>query len=119
VLPLGPDVCEVSAHELIFGELLIGDAEGRTPFLSSYGLLHTLPALPHAEVVEFVKAHRLQGKGLPGPMPNLQQVQEVPEEDRKRAAEQHCMEPPLTDRFNPVSGSWQQMRSMEVGRHRG
>jgi hypothetical protein len=47
---------QVAGHELIYGELLIGDPNGRERFLKSYGLMRQLSGVPHAEVVAFVRA---------------------------------------------------------------
>jgi predicted nucleic acid-binding protein len=55
---------EVAGHDLIYGELLIGDRGGRGPLLSSYQLMHRLSPVRHAEVVEFVRARALQGRGI-------------------------------------------------------
>lgn len=54
---------EVSGHELIFGELLIGDRGGRAGLLAAYPLMHQATAIAHEEVVAFVRARRLQGRG--------------------------------------------------------
>jgi hypothetical protein len=48
----------------LYGELLVGDAGGRTRLLADYALMHQAPRVTHAEVVEFVRHHRLQGKGI-------------------------------------------------------
>ena len=55
---------EVAAHELVYGELLIGDPGGQRSFLQTYRLLHQAPLVPHAEVVELVHSRHLQGRGL-------------------------------------------------------
>ncbi|MCC6587350.1 MAG: PIN domain-containing protein [Bryobacterales bacterium] len=55
---------EVAAHDLVYGELLIGDLGGRHALLSSYELLYRIPTLPHPELVGFVRDHRLNGRGL-------------------------------------------------------
>jgi predicted nucleic acid-binding protein len=54
---------EVSGHELVYGELLIGDRGGRAQWLAAYGQIHQASVIPHAEVVEFVRARRLHGRG--------------------------------------------------------
>jgi predicted nucleic acid-binding protein len=54
----------VMAHDLIQGEILIGDAGGRTEFLSAYAEVHRAGTVPHTEVVEFVRARKLQGRGI-------------------------------------------------------
>lgn len=55
---------QVSGHELVFGELLIGDRRGRRRFLDSYELMHQAPTVSHAEVVTFVRGRRLHGRGI-------------------------------------------------------
>jgi predicted nucleic acid-binding protein len=55
---------EVSGHEFVYGELLIGDAGGRRQLLTDYALMYQAPVVPHAEVVEFVRQRRLHGRGI-------------------------------------------------------
>ena len=55
---------EAAGHDLVYGELLIGDAGGRSQFLKSYDLIHRVPAVGHAEVATFVRSHKLHGKGI-------------------------------------------------------
>ena len=55
---------EAAAHDLIHGELLIGDPAGRAELLRSYSLIDRLPTVPHADVVTFVRAHKLHGRGI-------------------------------------------------------
>jgi predicted nucleic acid-binding protein len=55
---------DVSGHDLVYGELLIGDKGGRTALLESYRLMPQMPIVPHREVVTFVRARRLHGRGL-------------------------------------------------------
>jgi predicted nucleic acid-binding protein len=59
---LGQD--EVSGHELVYGELLIGDKGGRRRLLADYAHMHQAPIVPHQEVVTFVRARRLHGRGI-------------------------------------------------------
>ena len=59
---LGQD--EVSGHELVYGELLIGDKGGRRRLLADYAHMHQAPRVPHQEVVAFVRARRLHGRGV-------------------------------------------------------
>lgn len=55
----------VLAHELVYGELLIGDAGGgRAKALASYVLFAHAPTLTHAEVVTFVRSRRLTGRSI-------------------------------------------------------
>lgn len=53
----------VSSHELVYGELLIGDRGGRKRFLDTLEALHQAAVVPHAEVVDFVRARQLHGRG--------------------------------------------------------
>jgi predicted nucleic acid-binding protein len=59
---LGSD--EVVGHELIYGELLIGDRAGRGKVLAAYELIHQASNVPHHEVVTFVRDRNLRGRGL-------------------------------------------------------
>lgn len=55
---------EVAGHELVFGELLIGDKGGRRHLLDAYEQMHQAGVVPHAEVVAFVRDRRLHGRGV-------------------------------------------------------
>ena len=55
---------EVSGHHLVYGELLIGDHGGRAHLLASYDRMHKAPPVPHQEVVAFVRARQLHGRGI-------------------------------------------------------
>jgi predicted nucleic acid-binding protein len=55
---------EVAGHELVYGELLIGDRGGRLKLLSAYRQMHQTSTVPHDEVVEFVRSRHLHGRGL-------------------------------------------------------
>jgi predicted nucleic acid-binding protein len=55
---------EVSGHELVFGELMIGDKAGRAELLASYAHMHQATLVSHADVVAFVRGRRLQGRGV-------------------------------------------------------
>jgi predicted nucleic acid-binding protein len=55
---------KVDGHELVYGELLIGDSGGRAAFLAKYERLRQVPIIPHRDVVAFVRAHRLHGRGI-------------------------------------------------------
>ena len=59
---LGRD--EVAGHEMVYGELLIGDRGGRAKLLESYARMHQAPNIPHTEVVDFVRARGLFGRGV-------------------------------------------------------
>jgi predicted nucleic acid-binding protein len=54
---------EVVGHELVLGELLIGDRGGRAKLLASYELMHQARTVPHQDVVTFVRDRRLHGRG--------------------------------------------------------
>jgi len=55
---------DVSGHEFVFGELLIGARGGRRRLLDDYERMHRTPSVPHREVVEFVRQRRLHGRGI-------------------------------------------------------
>jgi predicted nucleic acid-binding protein len=54
---------EVTGHELVYGELLIGDRGGRGKLLAGYERMHQAELIPHHEVVEFVRHRNLHGRG--------------------------------------------------------
>lgn len=58
------DMEDVAGHELVFGELLIGDRRHREKFLRDYLLLYQAQRIPHGEVVELVRRRGLHGRGL-------------------------------------------------------
>jgi predicted nucleic acid-binding protein len=55
---------EVAGHDLVFGELLIGDRGGRAVLLAAYELMDQAPPIPHAEVAAFVRDRGLHGRGI-------------------------------------------------------
>ncbi len=55
---------EVAGHELVYGELLIGDRAGRQKLLALYERIHQAGPVPHREVVEFVRHRKLHGQGV-------------------------------------------------------
>ena len=55
---------EVSGHDFVYGELLIGDKGGRSRLLDGYDLIHQAPLVPHRELVTFVRERRLHGRGV-------------------------------------------------------
>ena len=55
---------QVAGHDLVYGELLLGDHGGRRTLLSSYERLHHAHVVPHRDVVAFVRARNLQGRGV-------------------------------------------------------
>ena len=57
-------VDEVAGHELVYGELLIGDRGGRTKLLAGYEKMHQSSLVPHGDVVAFVRTRRLHGRGV-------------------------------------------------------
>jgi predicted nucleic acid-binding protein len=55
----------VLGHDLVQGELLIGArGRARAKLLEAYAEIHRACVVPHAEVVEFVQARRLHGRGI-------------------------------------------------------
>lgn len=57
------DLEEVAGHDLIYGELLIGDCGGREKLLAEYKRMFQSATIPHSEVVTFVEHRRLHGRG--------------------------------------------------------
>ena len=58
-------VDQVFGHELVYGELLIGDCGGgRSKLLAAYDLLHKSCTIPHRELVVFVRDRNLYGRGV-------------------------------------------------------
>jgi len=55
---------EVAGHDLVHGELLIGDKGGRSKLLAAYQLMRHAETLHHRDVVEFVRSRGLHGQGL-------------------------------------------------------
>jgi predicted nucleic acid-binding protein len=53
-----------AGHEFVYGELLVGDRGGRQELLSSYERMEQLPAVPHSDVVAFVRARKFHGRGI-------------------------------------------------------
>ncbi|HEX5229630.1 MAG TPA: PIN domain-containing protein [Bryobacteraceae bacterium] len=51
-------------HDLVYGELLIGDKGGRKRLLTEYKQMSHATAVPHSEVVTFVEHRRLHGRGI-------------------------------------------------------
>jgi predicted nucleic acid-binding protein len=58
------DLDEVAGHDLIYGELLIGDRGGRKKLLADYRRMFQAAVVPHPEVVTFVERRRLHGRGV-------------------------------------------------------
>jgi len=55
---------EVAGHDLIYGELLIGDPGGRQKLLQAYEAMHRVMSVPHSEVAAFVRSFALHGRGI-------------------------------------------------------
>ena len=55
---------EVMGHELVYGELLIGDRGGRRKLLASYERMHQAAMVPHRDVARFVRDRDLDGRGV-------------------------------------------------------
>jgi predicted nucleic acid-binding protein len=55
---------EVSGHEFVYGELLIGDKGGRKKLLANYEQMDQAPTILHREVVAFVRDRKLHGRGI-------------------------------------------------------
>ncbi|MGE3842971.1 MAG: type II toxin-antitoxin system VapC family toxin [Vicinamibacterales bacterium] len=54
----------VAGHEFVYGELLVGDRGGRQELLSSYERMEQIPAVPHSDVVAFVRTRKIHGRGI-------------------------------------------------------
>jgi predicted nucleic acid-binding protein len=55
---------EVSGHDFVYGELLIGDKGGRKALLAEYERMDQAPVVPHSDVVVFVRDRKLHGRGI-------------------------------------------------------
>ena len=55
---------EVAGHDLIYGELLMGDPGGHGRRLVEYSSMRQTATIAHGEVVAFVRARRLHGRGV-------------------------------------------------------
>jgi predicted nucleic acid-binding protein len=55
---------EAAGHDLVYGELLVGDSGGRSQLLNSYDLIDRVPAVGHRDVATFVRSHKLYGRGI-------------------------------------------------------
>lgn len=54
----------VMSHELVHGELLIGDPGGRAKLLAGFEEIHRARTIRHLEVVELVRTRKLHGRGI-------------------------------------------------------
>ncbi len=57
-------VDEVAGHELVFGELLVGDQGRRAALLAAYERMYQASTVPHNDVAEFVRDRKLHGRGV-------------------------------------------------------
>ena|SRR5579872_3810884 len=55
---------KVIAHELVYVEVLMGDQGSRTQFLEDYAEFPQAALLSNREVLHFVRAHKLPGRGV-------------------------------------------------------
>jgi predicted nucleic acid-binding protein len=55
---------EVVGHDMVYGELLIGDRGSRRKHLASYEAIPRAATVPHRDVVDFVRSRDLQGRGV-------------------------------------------------------
>lgn len=55
---------QVAGHELVYGELLIGDRGGRRKLLDAYEQIYKAAMIPHHDVVAFVRDRDLHGHGV-------------------------------------------------------
>jgi predicted nucleic acid-binding protein len=58
------DLDEVTGHELVYGELLIGDRGGRRKLLAAYERMYQASTVPHHDIVCFVRERDLHGRGV-------------------------------------------------------
>jgi predicted nucleic acid-binding protein len=59
---LGRD--DVSGHDFVYGELLIGDKGGRKALLAEYERMDRAPVVAHSDVVAFTRDRKLHGRGI-------------------------------------------------------
>jgi predicted nucleic acid-binding protein len=55
---------EVSGHDFVYGELLIGDKGGRKELLAHYARMDHAPLVGHSDVATFVRDRKLHGRGI-------------------------------------------------------
>lgn len=55
---------QVTGHELVYGELLVGDRGGRAELLATYEQFQQAELVPHRDVVTFVRNRNLYGRGV-------------------------------------------------------
>lgn len=59
-----PSLEAVTGHDLIQGELLIGDRGGRRKLLGAYEKMSQAAMVPHHDVAAFVRERGLHGRGV-------------------------------------------------------
>ena len=55
---------EVLGHDFVYGELLIGDRGARAKLLAEYKVMRQAALVANSEVVEFVRHHKINGRGI-------------------------------------------------------
>jgi predicted nucleic acid-binding protein len=55
---------EVTGHDFVYGELLMGDKGRRRQLLADYDQMYQAPVVPHREVVAFARDRKLHGRGI-------------------------------------------------------
>ena len=55
---------EVTGHDFVYGELLLGEKAGRKVLLADYRRMDHAPVVSHGEVVTLVRERKLFGRGL-------------------------------------------------------
>jgi hypothetical protein len=55
---------QAAGHELVYGELLIGDIGGRKKILTGYDRMFQAAIVPHRDVIAFVEVRQLHGRGI-------------------------------------------------------
>jgi predicted nucleic acid-binding protein len=55
---------QVVGHDLVYGELLMGDRGGRKKLLINFNKMFQAATVPHREVVAFVEMRKLHGRGV-------------------------------------------------------
>lgn len=55
---------EVLGHDFVYGELLIGDRGPRAKLLAEYKVMFQAAFVANAEVVEFVRSRKINGRGI-------------------------------------------------------
>ena len=51
-------------HDFVYGELLIGDRGARARLLAEYEMMRQASLVANPEVVEFVRHHKINGRGI-------------------------------------------------------